>query len=116
MKTINRENKCSQHYDALEKKEIKECPEGVEFLEVKSEDILFPLKKIGETIEVRSKTVNVGERYTLSVIGQYKDGCNTLRTSVDGIAYSKTVTFSLGDPRKLATGEISWSRTLTGCD
>ena len=107
---------CYRYYDELKKARVINCPQGIEYLEVTQEDFLFPVKEISETIEVRSKTVEVGERYKLSIVGQYKDGCNALSTSVNSTADSETITFSHADSIKSDPGEIYWSRTFIDCD
>jgi hypothetical protein len=111
----NIDNKCSHSFDMLDQVEVKSCPEGIKYLEVKPEKFQFPISTIDESIEVLSKTVKVGERYRLSVNGRANDNCNTTMATVETTAHSNTVTLSRGKYRDEITDKLVWGTTAIAC-
>ncbi|NIS79803.1 MAG: hypothetical protein GTO14_06265 [Anaerolineales bacterium] len=105
LKILARTAGCAISFDLESQTEEVHCPEGVEYEEVTPEEYTFPLEGIGESIEIESSVISVGERYRLRISGLSNDDCNTTSATVEGVAQTASITFE----------ELMWGTTLMAC-
>jgi len=96
---------CAVSYNAKTRTEEIHCSGGVEYQEVTPEEFMFPVGEINASIEVRSATVRVGEKYRLLISGLSNDNCNSTSADVREAANSETIIIA----------ELSWRTTTMAC-
>ena len=96
---------CTVSYNVQTKTEEVRCPEGVKYQEVTPEEFMFPVQEINASIEVRSNTIRVGEKYRLLISGLSNDNCNSTSADVRDMANSETITM----------GKLPWCTTEMAC-
>ena len=105
LKISKKNSACAVSYNAQTKTEEVHCPEGVEYQEVTPEEFMFSVREIKTSIEVRSTTIRVGEKYRLLISGSSNDNCNSTTAETREVANSETITME----------KLSWCTTEMAC-
>ena len=96
---------CTVSYNVQTKTEEVRYTGGAKNQEVTPEVFTFPVQEINATIEVRSNTIRVGEKYRLLISGRSNDNCNMTSADIRDVANTENVTL----------GKLSWRTTEMGC-
>jgi hypothetical protein len=98
-------DECTMTHDMDTETERIECPEGITYEKPRPEEFSFPVQEIVSSLELRSHTIKVGDRYRLRISGTSRDNCNTTSAESTGVA----------DSELIQVRQLSWSSTLMGC-
>ena len=105
LERANNNADCSISYNRETQTEEVQCPAGVQYQAVTPEEFVFPYADIGETIEVESANIALGEEFRLLVSGLSKDDCNTTSASREDTAQSALITIK----------DLGWMTTMMAC-
>jgi len=103
--TVERNGRCSTVFDAATGAQSIRCPDGAAYQTVKPEEFEFPVSEIAGSVEVKSTTVRVGDKFRILLSARSRDGCNT--TSADRVATAEAAS--------VAVGSLNWQTTALGC-
>jgi hypothetical protein len=103
--TVERNGRCATVFDPATGAESIRCPEGTSYQPVTPEEFEFPVSELTGSIEVKSATVRVGEKFRVLLSAKSRAGCNT--TSADHVGTADTPSVALGN--------LAWSTTARGC-
>jgi hypothetical protein len=103
--TIERNGRCSAVFDPATGAQSTRCPEGTSYETVTPEGFEFQVGEIAGSVEVKSTTVRVGERFRILLTAKSRDGCNTVSADHVGTAEAASV----------SVGSLAWETTAMGC-
>lgn len=106
LESSQKRSECYVEYDMQTQKEIEHCPEGVTPQEQTMEKFSFPIKDIRKKVMVKSRYIQVGEKYELRILGLSNDNCNTASGEARGTANSEIEIIK----------DIDWFKTLMACE
>ncbi len=103
--TVERNGRCSTVFDPATGTSTTRCPDGSSAQPVTPEEFVFPVSGVSGSVEVKTTTVRVGERFRILLSGRSRDGCNSTAADHVGTADAASVTI----------GGLAWNTTARAC-
>lgn len=103
--TVERNGRCSTVFDPAAGTSTTRCPDGSSAQPVNPEEFEFPVSGLAGSVEVKTTTVRVGEKFRMLISGRSRDGCNT--TAADHVGTA--------DSASAMIGSLEWNTTARAC-